>query len=607
MREEAPPDSGRPHSRLIWELVRLRLPLFTLATTAGLVGSAARLGTPLATKSILDSVGGRSGVITPIVILVALVIVGSFAQWWQLVTLGNMAEGVVYDVRRRMNARLLYARLPSLQRRPVGELVARVMMDSVLLRQAASSSIVGGVNATVMLVGGLVMMAILDLQLAAVTVVAMLILSVVFGRILPSIARSQELAQQEVSKLGGELDSNLRAIKSIKVAVAEERVRSRLDEVAASSRDVSLRAVRRQALAVTTSAAGVQGVILVLLAVGALRVTDGAMTVSALVAFLLYAFQIGDPISQMSESLTALQVGLAAARRIRHVDDMPSEKDHSFDDEDDVAGDAIASAVGDATPAIAPPDMPPLVQLRNVHAGYPDAAHQVLAGIDMGMPGSGHVALIGPSGAGKTTLFSLLLRFLEPSSGELLLGERAYQELPLWQTRAQFAYVEQESPLVPGTVRDNLCLINTQATEEAMFEVLERLSLRRVIETLPQGLDSEISSTSLSGGERQRIAVARALLSERPVLLLDEATAQVDALTENAIHEAIVDHSRTGLVITIAHRLSTVVDADLIIVLREGQVIAQGTHEELVATSPLYRELLAALRIPTAVPEPGER
>lgn len=595
MGDQTPPGGEPPRTRLLWELIRPRLPLFALATFAGLLGSAARLGTPLATKSILDSVDGRSGVTMPLLILIGLVVLGAFAQWWQMVALGNLSEGVVYDARRRMNLRFLYARLTPLQRSPVGELVTRVTSDSVLLREAASSSIVGGVNGVVMLVGALVMMAILDITLVGVTLVAVLILSVLFGRILPSIAKSQERAQAAVGELGGELDGNLRAIKSIKAAIAEERVRTRLDEIAERSRDLNMYAIRRQALAITTSWTGVQVSILAILAFGAVRVSEGAMTVSTLVAFLLYAFQIGDPIGQLSNSLTGLQAGLAAARRIRQVDDMPAEGGP-----ESTVSKALGGSRTDIRPFTPTGDGSGML-LSGVHAGYP-GGEPVLSGIDLRMPSRGHVALIGPSGAGKTTLLSLLLRFLEPDSGELRLGNHAYHEVSASSTRTHFAYVEQESPLIPGTLRDNLRLINTHATEEAMYEVLDRLSLRSVVDGLPDGLDAEISINSLSGGQRQRVAVARALLADRPVLLLDEATAQVDALTEQAIHDAIVDHARTGLVITIAHRLSTVVDADMIVVLQDGRLIAQGSHDELLATSPLYKDLLSALRIPTDSP-----
>ncbi len=582
----AAPDSDEPRTRLLWELIRPRLPLFALATLAGLIATGARLGTPLATKHILDSVNGKASMTGPLGILVVLVAIGAVAQWWQMVTLGRLSEGVVYDARRRMNLRFLYARLTPLQKSPVGELVTRVTSDSLLLRDAASSSIVGGVNGVVMLFGALVMMAILDLTLVAVTIGAVIVVSLLFGLLLPAIAKTQEQAQAAVGELGAELDGNLRAIKSIKAATAEERVRSRLDEIAERSRDLNMKAVRRQALAITTSWTGVQASVLVILAVGAVRVADGAMTVSTLVAFLLYAFQIGDPIGQLSTSLTGLQAGLAAARRIRQIDAIPSEPERPT-----VLGpstNGVAHPVGDGSGML----------LRGVHAAYP-GGDPVLNGIDLRMPNRGHVALIGPSGAGKTTLLSLLLRFLDPDSGELRLGTTAYHEVPASSTRNHFAYVEQESPLIPGTLRENLCLINTDASDAEMYEVLDRLSLSGMVRDLPGGLDAEISSTSLSGGQRQRVAVARALLAHRPVLLLDEATAQVDALTENAIHDAIVDHARTGLVITIAHRLSTVVDADMIVVLQDGHLIAQGSHDELLDSSPLYRDLLSALRIPT--------
>ncbi|MGZ8177524.1 ABC transporter ATP-binding protein [Williamsia sp. SKLECPSW1] len=580
------PESDEPRTRLLWELIRPRLPLFGLATLAGLVGSAARLGTPLATKHILDSVDGRDGMVAPIAILVVLVLVGALAQWWQMVALGRLSEGVVYDARRRMNLRFLYARLTPLQRSPVGELVTRVTSDSLLLRDAASSSIVGGVNGVVMLVGALVLMATLDTTLVLITVVAVIVVSVLFGKLLPAIAHSQERAQAAVGELGAELDGNLRAIKSIKAASAEERVRTRLDSIAERSRDLNMRAVRRQATAITTSWTGVQVSILVILAVGAVRVADGAMTVSTLVAFLLYAFQIGDPIGQLSTSLTGLQAGLAAARRIRQIDAMPSESERPTSLDPSTPSTDV-HPVGDGSGML----------LRGVHAAYP-GGDPVLTGIDLRMPSRGHVALIGPSGAGKTTLLSLLLRFLEPDSGELRLGTTAYSEVPASNTRTHFAYVEQESPLIPGTLRENLRLINTDATDAEMMEVLERLSLGRLVRELPGGLDAAVSPTSLSGGQRQRVAVARALLARRPVLLLDEATAQVDALTESAIHDAIVDHARTGLVITIAHRLSTVVDADRIVVLQDGRLVAEGTHAELLDSSPLYRDLLSALRIP---------
>jgi ATP-binding cassette subfamily B protein len=194
-------------------------------------------------------------------------------------------------------------------------------------------------------------------------------------------------------------------------------------------------------------------------------------------------------------------------------------------------------------------------------------------------------------------MLSLMLRFLEPESGELRLDGVPYGALTHAQVRSAFAYVEQETPVVPGTIRDNLLFTNPGASEESVDEVLDRLFLREKVEALPQRLDTPLSETNVSGGQRQRISLARALLADPRVLLLDEATAQVDGITENAIHETIAERAGRAAVVTIAHRLSTVIDADQILVMDGGRIVDRGTHDELLGTSPLYRDLVAALRI----------
>ncbi|RZS32463.1 ATP-binding cassette subfamily B protein [Herbihabitans rhizosphaerae] len=575
--KEAP---NRARMAILWSFARPHLRTLILGLVLALIGSAMGLATPMVTKWVLDSLAGSESLSGPVLTLLALMIVGAAVLLWQWTLLGALGERVVFDVRESMVRRLFRATIPAVTGRPSGEFVTRVTSDTLLLREAASSSVIGLVNGAVMLAGSMVLMGVLDLVLLGTTVAAIAVVGVVFALLMPAIAKAQERAQDHVGKLGGALESAVRAIRTVKASRAEDRQADRILTEARASADYGIRAVRREATSWTIAWSGVQLAIILILGIGAWRVSQGQLEVSSLIAFLLYAFGLIDPITELTQNTTALQSGIAAAGRIRDVEALEMEADERR-----------------PVPTSGPVSGENVLELREVVAAYGPDMEPAVKGVDLAVPKRGHVAIVGPSGAGKTTMFSLILRFLRPQNGELYLGGRPYGEYTHDELRAHLAYVEQEAPIVPGTIRENLLFTHPDASEEELREVLGEVRLLEKIDSLDDGLDTPLSSTAVSGGERQRIALARAILRSPDVLLLDEATAQVDALTEAAIHDCIRRRASTGAVVTIAHRLSTVLDADTIVVMEAGRVRAIGDHERLLATDDLYRKLVEALRI----------
>ncbi|MDI9892370.1 ABC transporter ATP-binding protein [Microbacterium sp. IEGM 1404] len=548
----------------------------------GLFATGVTLATPLAAKWVLDGLGAGLDLAGPVGALVILLLVGTCAGFAQTVVLGRLAERIVLDARRSLIQRFFRARLEQIQRFRTGELVTRVTSDTVLLRAAATSSVVQLINGAVALVGTVILMAFLDEVLLLTTLAALALVGGLFAVFLPRIGRATKRAQDAMGELGSSLEGGMRALRTIKSSRAEDREIARVTASAEDSARHSIRSVWFSALVWAVAGGGMQLSLVAVLGLGAWRVSSGELAVSSLVAFLLYAVNIIDPITTLAGAFASIQAGLAAAARITETSHLELEDTRRRPASDPERRIDCAA---------------PVLAVRDVRAAYGDGARDVLRDVTIEIPRIGHVALVGPSGAGKTTVFSLLLRFMDPREGHVELDGTPYAHLSIDDVRSRIAYVEQETPVIPGTVRDNVLFRVDDGTDEEAWVALTAVGLDERIRALPEGLDTAVVETSLSGGERQRLAVSRALVRRPSVLLLDEATAQLDAGAEAAIQEIIAETAATGAVVTIAHRLSTILEADQIIVLDAGSVRDSGTHDELLRRDDLYRGLIQALRI----------
>lgn len=587
---QTPDMTMRTKLAILWGYMRPYRGLLALGVFLGLLGTAAELATPLVTKWVLDGLAVSESLTAPITVLAVLLVAGSVIGLIQTIMLGTLAERIILATRTGLIGHLLRVEVPELARRPSGEMVARVTSDTLLIREATTSSIVNGVNGFVGMAGALVLMAVLDLPLFATTMVVIIMVGVAAAVLMPGLAKAQQDAQAEIGYLGGRLEGILRSIRTVKASRAEARESDRIGEFAHRSARKGIRAVRIEAWAWTITGAGINLAVMIVLAFGAWRVADGSMTVSTLIAFLLYGFQLMMPVSLLTMSVTALQSGLAAAARISEISDLRTESDDAVTEPPPARVDRTAAAL----------------ELRDVVYRYAPDAPAALDGIDLTIPRRGHTAIVGPSGAGKTTIFSLFLKFLRPDRGEIVLDGRPLDQWTLHDLRARIAYVEQDTPLVPGTVRDNLVYAAPGASDDEVWRALAAVRMDDRVRAMPDGLLTDVTTSTLSGGERQRIALARALVVDPELLLLDEVTAQLDGLTEASVAEGIRRQATRGAVVTIAHRLSTIMDADQIVVLEAGRVRAVGNHRSLLATDELYRELVAAMRIDTDL-EPADR
>jgi ATP-binding cassette subfamily B protein len=548
-------------------IVALVLSIFT---------SLLSLGQPLLMGQVISAVEAGKDFNNLAIGIVVLLVSAALINGFQYFLLYRTGEGVVLGTRKKLVSRLLRLPIKEYDRRRIGDLVSRVGADSTLLKSVLTQGLVDAVGGMLQFLGAIIVMAFIDPVLLGSTLLVVFVAVAAIAMTGRKLRAATTKAQQKVGAMSASVERALGAIRTIRAARAETREAQAIDKDAIAAYDQGVKIAKLSAIVAPIAQIAFNTAFIVVLGLGGLRVATGATSISSLVTFVILLFFMIGPLISAFGAYSSVMSALGALARIQEI--------MVIDEEDQGQGGLVRQ--GDNA-----------VEFVNLgfhyQPGEDEEPKSILDNVSFQIPRGTRVALVGPSGAGKSTIFSLIERFYEPTSGEILLDGQRVKDMSLDTLRSQIGYVEQDAPVLAGSLRENLLLGRAEATDEDLRQVLDMVNLTEVLNRDASGLDAEVGENGimLSGGERQRLAIARALLAAPPILLLDESTSALDGPNEQRMREAIDAVAKNRTLIVIAHRLSTVVDSDQIIVLERGKVVGSGTHSELVKSTPLYAEL----------------
>ncbi|GAA2571186.1 ABC transporter ATP-binding protein [Streptomyces roseoviolaceus] len=557
-----------------------------LAVLLTLGASALSLAQPLLVKQVIEATesGGAIGYV--LALLVVLFVAQALVQGLAQFVLSRTGEGIVLGVRLGLIKHVLRLPMAVYDRQRIGDLISRTSTDSTTLRLLVAEGFTEAVTGAIGLIGVVALMIWLDWLMFLLVLAMVAIASVIVASVLRGIEVASLSTQRATGAMTADLERALGAIRTVRASRAEQRESDRIAVGARSAYEGSVRMAKLDAVVSPAIQLAVKGSFIVVLLVGGMRVADKQGSIADLAAFLLYMIYLVEPIGTLFQSLSTMEQGTGAYRRVTEVLALPTEHDT-------VSGPGAPAPYRTSGSGERP--RAPVLEFRDVWFGYRPQC-PVLRGVTFEVPEHSHVALIGNSGVGKSTVFALIERFYDPDRGQILFDDHDIRSLGRADHRARVGLVEQHAPVLYGTLRENLIYAAPDAGQDELDRAVELAHLTDLVDRLPRGLDTAAGEhgMALSGGERQRIAIARALLTRPRLLLLDEPTAHLDAVSEAALRRSIRETAQECTLLVIAHRMSTIRAADLIVVLDAGRVVATGTHDELLAGSAQYRLLSRA-------------
>lgn len=562
-------------------ILRLLRPYKARATVAAIAlcfTAAATLGLGFGVQTLIDvgfasdSIAGLQQAMLTLLAIASAIAAGTFTRFYFVSWLG---ERISADLRAEVFNNLVNLHPSFFEENRPGEIMSRLTTDTTLLQTIIGSSLSMALRSMLTLSGAVIMMFATNWKLSLFIVVgvpAILVPILFFGRKIRKLSSASQDSMAQVGTYAGEV---IHQLKTVQAFNRQEFEQGMFKGEVESAFDVAKQRIRNRALLIGVAIFVVFTSMIGMLYSGGSDVINGVMTAGELGAFIFYAVMLGSGFATVSEVWGEVQRAAGAAERLIELMNAESELIEPHE-----------SAELDTQEAA--------IEFKDVSFAYPSRPNQwALEGFNLRINAGESVALVGPSGAGKSTIFELIQRFYDPQQGEIQFGTTAIKQTSLMELRAQIAVVPQQPVLFSTTVRNNIAYGQPKCTSDQIEQAARAAHAHDFIEQLPDQYDAYLGEQGvrLSGGQKQRIAIARAILKDPRVLLLDEATSALDTESEHHIQTALAELMQDRTTVIIAHRLSTILHVDRIVVVDRGKIVAQGTHHELLKTSPLYKRL----------------